>query len=560
MHQIRVSSVLSCMKRIALGFGLTAALALSQGAQDGDPRPEIHGVISEAGTHYGIAGLQVALTREGQPSSAASTTVTDSQGAFDFKPDDFGHYRVEVKMEGYRIVTDLSNIDLNLNNPATVVITRGNPREEVRFTLARPGEISGRIIDDETGLPLARFPVAAVELRYSRGRASFGFGGMRVATDEDGRFVLSSLIPGKYVVETLPRLLDGDRVLTKFSETDANAIDEDYERTFWPGGNDLDSSAPVLISGGQSLNAGTIKVRRVHYYRVRAVFPAANCTSSDRVAMQFRPVILGADNVSGDVPCGADFLIRNVEPGSYRLTLATQRTLETRTQASAPVEVINQNVEVPISLAPGVALDGRVVFPEGVPRTSFERLLVSVQPSQIIFASGRPMSPDGDGRFRLENAPWGRLMVSLINLSSNFYVREIRYNGNSVSGNAITLAGDSPSQTLEIVIDDKPASVRGVVANNDEPLSKPYAVLAKWPFTAESLALDLKNTTGDEKGNFRFAGLAPGEYRLLAVPPESKDKLDEPGVLERLFAGALKVTLDRGDFQNIQVKPSDPLR
>jgi hypothetical protein len=275
--------------------------------------------------------------------------------------------------------------------------------------------------------------------------------------------------------------------------------------------------------------------------------------------MQFRPVILGADNVSGDVPCGADFLIRNVEPGSYRLTLATQRTLETRTQASAPVEVINQNVEVPISLAPGVALDGRVVFPEGVPRTSFERLLVSVQPSQIIFASGRPMSPDGDGRFRLENAPWGRLMVSLINLSSNFYVREIRYNGNPVSGNAITLAGDSPSQTLEIVIDDKPASVRGVVANNDEPLSKPYAVLAKWPFTAESLALDLKNTTGDEKGNFRFAGLAPGEYRLLAVPPESKDKLDEPGVLERLFAGALKVTLDRGDFQSVQVKPSDPL-
>jgi len=410
----------------AVGFGLTAALALSQGVQDGDPRPEIHGVITEAGTHYGIAGLQVALTLEGQPSSTASTTVTDSQGAFRFQPNDFGHYKVEVKLEGYRIVPSLVNLDQNLQNPATVVITHGNPSESANFTLARPAEITGRVADDETGLPLARFPVAAVELRYSRGRASFGFGGMRAVTDQDGRFVFNGILPGNYVVETLPRVLGGDRVLTTFSEADASIIDEDYERTFWPGGRDLDSAVPIPIGSGQTLSAGTIKVRKAPYYRVHAVFPAGNCTPADKVMMQFRSARLGGDILSSEVPCGTDFLIRSVEPGSYRLTLATQRTPETRTQGTASVEVTDKNRDVTISLTPGVALDGRVVFPEGVPQTAFERLLVAVDPAESIFASGRPLAPDEQGRFRMANAPWGRLTVSLINLSSNFYVREIR--------------------------------------------------------------------------------------------------------------------------------------
>ena len=547
------------MKTMVLCLGFAAALALAQSNQDGDSRPEIHGVITEAGTHYGIAGLQVVLTLDGQPASTASTTVTDSQGAFHFHPDAFGHYKVEVKLGEYRIMPSLVNLDQNFQNPATVIITHGDPSESANFTLARPAEITGRVIDEETGLPIAKFPVAAVGLVYSKGRRIGGLGGMRTATDEEGRFILSGLLPGNYVVETLKPAFGNDRVLTQFSEADRNAVDEAYERTFWPGGRDIDSAAPIPLVGGQSLSAGTIKVRKVPYYRVHAVFPASNCTPADKVVLQFRSASLGGDIVSAEVPCGADFLIRNVEPGSYRLELATQRTVETRTQAFASVEVTDKNRDVTISLAPGVALDGRVIFPDGVPQTAFERLLVSVQPAESIFASGRPLTPDEQGRFHLPNAPWGRLSVSLINLSSSFYLREIRYNGNPISGNAFSLSSEVPSQSLEIVIDDKPAVVSGVVAKDDQPLSKAYVVLAKWPFTAENLSLDFKAATGGDDGSFRFAGLAPGEYRILAVPPETKDKLDEPGVLERLLVGAAKITLDRGDVQSVQVKPTDPM-
>lgn len=554
----------------ALALAQIGIAQMSQNAnpQDGTPRPEIRGAIRETGTGYGVAGLQVSLTLDGQPASTASVTVTDGQGAYVFHPNDFGHYQVKVDMGDYRVITDLSHIDQNLNNPARVVITHGNPSETVSFNVARPAEIIGRVIDEETSLPLAKFPVTAVAVMYSKGRRSSGIGGgLRAITDEEGRFSLS-VMPGKFVVETLPRSAPAtpfmtensgsDRIMTVFTETDQNAVDEDYERTFWPGGRDIDSASPIPITGGQTINAGTIKVRKVVNHRVRVIFPAANCTPADRVAMRFGPDIYGDQVLSAEVPCGKDFLIRDVEPGSYKLTLETQRTPETRTQATASVEVGQKNLDVTVSLQPGVDLNGRVIFPEGVPRETFDRLLVFAGPERAIFASGRPMPPDALGAFQVPNAPWGRMNVSLTNLAGGYYVREIRYAGNPIPGNSFMLSRDVPSQSVEIVIDDKPALVSGVVSQDDQPLNKPYVVLVKWPYSSEIVAQSVKEANGDEAGNFRFAGLAPGDYRLIAVPQDNKGKLDEPGVLERLFVGATKLTLARGDRENVTLKPSDP--
>jgi hypothetical protein len=42
--------------------------------------------------------------------------------------------------------------------------------------------------------------------------------------------------------------------------------------------------------------------------------------------------------------------------------------------------------------------------------------------------------------------------------------------------------------------------------------------------------LSAKKADGDEKGRYQFAGLAAGEYRILAVSPTTAEKLDEPRV------------------------------
>ena len=59
---------------------------------------------------------------------------------------------------------------------------------------------------------------------------------------------------------------------------------------------------------------------------------------------------------------------------------------------------------------------------------------------------------------------------------------------------------------------------------------------------------------GDEDGKFQFAGLAPGLYRVVAIPSASKDRLDRPNILERLLAGAKEVTLGPGNFQTVTLE------
>jgi carboxypeptidase family protein len=77
------------MKTVVVCLGLAAALC-AQDPSKTDPHPLIQGVILEAGTNRGLPGAQILINQEG--SQAVRTTTTDSQGAFHFEPDQFGHF------------------------------------------------------------------------------------------------------------------------------------------------------------------------------------------------------------------------------------------------------------------------------------------------------------------------------------------------------------------------------------------------------------------------------------------------------------------------------------
>ena len=127
-------------------------------------------------------------------------------------------------------------------------------------------------------------------------------------------------------------------------------------------------------------------------------------------------------------------------------------------------------------------------------------------------------------------------------------------------GDPITLGGGSGAQSLEIVVDDRPATLTGMVTENDRPVSKSYVVLVRWPLTAEFVYRRLESAEGADDGQFRLTDLAPGEYRAIAVSQTNRDKLDEPGVLQRLLTGTDSITLGRGSVRAITLKLSAPAR
>jgi len=542
------------MKSLA-SLSLLAAFATAVYPQASPPSPEIQGTVVEYGTHLGLSGVQVILLKNGEK-DPVTTTATDSQGAFSLRPGDFGHYTVKVAMDGYNLAPpDLSNISAS---SGAVVLTTGNPKEELHFTLVRPGEITGRVVDEETGEPVAKVRVKIVPSK-SNTQILVLAGGIPILTDTEGKFVIANVIPGNYVVETLPAALGTTQISAEFSDQEETQVDRDIEQAFWPGGGDLDSASPLQVASGGSVSVGTLKIRTASYYRARVRFVPANCPAGAKAFVRLRHVSRNtADQINAQVPCGSDFLIRAIPHGSYDIAIFAGRG-ETLAQTRIPLDIADKNVEVSAALERGVDVDVRIAVADDVAQPASDQVTVILNDRDML-SPNAPFNPGQDGTFRLPNQPLGRKYVELLRAPNGLYLREVRYNGIAQNEAAFDLDGGSQAHIVELVLDNKPGAIRGVVQEGDKPVYQPYVVAARWPLSSDMLTSSVHKLEGGADGKFTIGGLSPGEYRIFAVSRAASDKLSDPSVLQRLLMSAEKVTLDRGGIQNVELKPADPSR
>jgi hypothetical protein len=145
--------------------------------------------------------------------------------------------------------------------------------------------------------------------------------------------------------------------------------------------------------------------------------------------------------------------------------------------------------------------------------------------------------------------------IGLTGLGGKYYVKEFRVDGRVVPDGDIPLRQGSQ---LEIVIDDKPATIIGTVTEGGKPFGQPLVFVAKWP----TLELSEFSTTGDNDGRFQLTGFAPGEYRVLAVQSTSQPDGQQisPLMLGKFWSSAEKVTLERGESHSVALKLSEPMR
>ena len=523
--------------------------------------PEIRGVVIEPGVEHGVPDAEIAIFElGGTPSTPfgnqaqtlkrlAGNATTDSQGKFLFQPEQFGDYQVVASKEGYSGKATRDNVTLSADHPS----------REVRFLLGRTGEITGRVLDEETGEPLVNYRLEADSFVYKNGVPRTAGSGTLANTDDDGRFIVHDLDPGRYVVVTRPRM----RGLTRFSDEERET--QDYERSYWPGGHGLDSAAPVTLISGGSTDVGTVKLRKTPLYRVQVAISDANCPADERVEILAFTVAspLTAPYASSDGACGEELLLWNFQPGSYGLVLTHGEELD-RSMATLTFDIVNKDVNLKASLTRVSNVEGHLAAADGAKKIPFEKLKIMAVPptgtgTQQLLG---PVTVGPDGRFQLMGrSPLEKFLIWLIAPdNADDYAKEIRLNGRVVTGDPIALDGSSGTQSLEIVVDDQPATLSGMVTDGDHSPSKPYVFLAKWPMPAGLAYARPQGADGDDDGQFRFTGLVPGEYRAIAVSPSNRDLLDEPGVLQRLLSDAEKITLNRGGVQAITLKLVDPSR
>jgi len=545
--------------------------AATGGVQEG---MEISGVVLETGTTLPVPDAELSVVRlpDEEPrivtaatmSNIVGTATSDLRGRFVIEGLAPGEYRVQVRREGYIPPTRGAYADVIVDaddqNPASL-----------QFFLSRPGEISGRLVERDSEEPVAALLVTAFERIHYYGRARI-LPRRGPYTDAEGRFVIAGLAPGDYVIRTgtrfhapfvgdvAPEIVEAgvDYLETDLSEQDTKTASWDYEQGYRPGGPGLEQVIPVSVISGSRIDLGDIALRRTPVYSVHVSLVVPSCTPDETLSVDVRASdsTLMMGSTMGRVSCGEDFVLRGFQPGSYRLELTVLGyPRDTRPRGSAPFTIVAEDVEIAVPVALGVDVEGEIVTAEGSQPPDYGRIQLALRPVTWRDNADTSSNPiDGEGRFRLLNVAVREQQLSVSGLSPSHYLKEVRYNGHTVSGDVLTMDSYAGEHSLEIVVDDRTASVSGSITDGDEPADRPLLVLARWPLNPDIPLLSATIAEGAADGTFHLAGLAPGEYRVVAVPREARESLHERAQLDRVLRRAEELTLAPSDFKVLMVE------
>lgn len=535
------------------------ALATAQQKAPPPPSPEIRGVVLDSGTNQPLADAQISLSvrppaavmiNGGWKADHSRNLKTDYRGAFTLSFDKPGAYRVEAQKDGY--------LAPGAGGPpefAEVTLTAEKPTADVKLFLATTGWLTGTVVDEETRNPIAKLRLSAVQVRKSS--AFWVPGAPPVRTGADGKFVLSGLQPGDYAVEIKRQTDEDQRVLTKFTDQDAATVDLDYEHSYWPGGHGREAVQPLTLVSGGTLSVGILPVKKGPYYRVRVRIPVSNCngTATMHISESLVTSLGTTIHPLAQAPCGKDILVSGFSPGDYRLLLSIDhRTRENRGTASVAFSIIKENLEITAHLTPGVTVDGAFVPAEHAKPPDFAKLKISLDSVDHVGFSGEPMNvpADAEGKFRLEYVrPLGH-RVFLSGLGPGSYVQEMRYNGIPLGGDVVPLDIAASAHSLIIVIDDKPGTILGAITSGAKPVPQAFVIARKWPPEGAQNLSDWARVRGDDTGNFQMTGLAPGEYRIIAVRSMTPNMTF--ATIQQAMAAGKRVEIGPGGFQNMKLE------
>jgi hypothetical protein len=193
-------------------------------------------------------------------------------------------------------------------------------------------------------------------------------------------------------------------------------------------------------------------------------------------------------------------------------------------------------------LAPGGELTGKLEMP-GSPGT--EKLSVSLELSPFGSFGEPPPSAEADqsGAFRIANIAPGTYGVKVTPMPENGYLKSVRLDGVETPDDELDLSRVAQGSSLKIVVSRNGGQVSGRLLDKDgEPLGAMPAMVALVADPKE-IKLD-RSLKMAEDGTYRFQGIRPGKYRLLAFDEWGADVLE---MVKKLAASAEEIEIKEGD-------------
>ena len=592
--------------RLLLIFGIACGAAAAAQTPVRDNARVAAGTASISGTIFvNEAAKQPARRVRVTLSNVAGTppgqtTTTDDSGAFAFGGLAAGKYELQAFKNAYLRASFGASRPDRAGTP--VVVKDGETVANLAMTIARGGVITG-IVRDTGGRPAPGLNVRVLKLGYNAVTGERTLGTPSTAsvglTDDRGEYRAYGLPPGGYLVVVVPRVSSGRgnddiRQLTAAevqqalqaaragvstapakagqptlpSSSSPGAVRVNYAPIFHPGVTDIRAAAPIALGVSEERTGVDVTIQLVPTATISGTVTSQSGTLPQLPSVRLVPAGFQTEMLAGagwrgmsavPRPDGT-FVFNGVAPGAYTVKATIGAgggrggvpMANTPTQwAAADLMVNGQDLDVPLTLQPGVAVNGRVVF-EGSQPTAAEVQTLSfalVPPGaggQVPASGGGRV--DAEGRFTFAGVvPDTYRFVTTWSAPAareKWSIKASTANGREAFEAPLRI---DPNETVDwtITYTDKPTSLTGVFQDRGGRAATEYYILVfssdRKHWTPGSRRVRMTRPSTD--GAFSVKGLPPGEYFLAALADLETGEWNDPTLLEELVKSSAKVTL-----------------
>jgi hypothetical protein len=524
---------------ISEGTRNTASCASPQNSND--DKFTLQGTVVNSQTGEAIRGALVQIYLNGQ-----NSMLTGPDGKFQFDGLPAGQTSINVRKPGF-----FSEDDFPSGAPRRGMATTGPNSTPLVLKLVPEGVIFGRIID-EGGEPIEGIQIGLLTQALQNGRKVWEqrAGG---ASDEDGNFRISELLPDNYYLSAGP----GRTPVTlpaKLSQPGAGA--QGFPLVYYPGVSELPAAGPIAITPGKKAEVD-FTMSPQPFYRVSGTVSGYAPGQSVNLQVRNAAGLPLPYNSRFDSAAGT-FRILWVPAGSYTLLADAPDGNGHSLSATVPLIVSADLSGVHVILLPAAAIpvEAHVISA----RTGTERFWEQ----ENFFPASVQLISRNTGLFEMRYSSQlirgqGAASLELQNISPGTYSVEIYPNGplyvqsaNSGTINLLdsdlSIAPGSSPQPIEITLRDDVATLSGTVSLSNQPVSAMIMAFSEHASTPPRIQ------PTDQTGAFQIPMLPPGNYKILAVDSPERLEYANSEAMKKYLSKAREVTLSADQSARIDLE------
>ena len=522
---------------------------------------QISGRVYRSDTDEPVPKAQVSLfpsdTDTAKAAGPERIVRSGPDGTFVFPELPAGTYGASASRNGFSEYSRQEEEDSH-DRPITIALKPGEKLEGLALRLHPTGVIAGQI-SDEDGEAVEGLEVFALRISFMPGGKKQVSAAGRTVSDDLGNFRMPSLPPGSYYVSA-GGLIEHPKEAVGLKQSPTGGVQ--YRNTFYPGTSSLDEAQVLRVGAELATNDLRFIVPTEGTYAISGKVLSGvgqptlkdaevSCERTDAAGYNFSEAVGQTAQMESD----HSFKCSPVPPGDYTLRVKTVNTGVEKELGFASVRVMDSNVHANIEVGRAAEVRGSVVAPQGLSLTG--KLITLETFGSGFYLLHEAPGVDSGGRFVITNIPPGEFFFTVSDRQGeeSAYVKKAICNGRDYASRELTLAVGT-SLDCDVTLASDTGTIHGKVADGDNPV--PGLVVVLVPDSRELRAIPRYTLTAktDASGQYKIAGVIPGDYRLFAIPPSADREYFALDFPERHTDIAEHVTVDPSTTQAVNLKSS----